>query len=315
MILFKPLRASDIPIVHSWLQLPHIREFWDDDHRKQKQVKQHYLKDNAVMRFIILIDGQQVGYIQRYIINSKHPFWKYITSSPSVGVDIFIGNPAFLGQGWSTPILAQFINQYCPSATEIVVDPEIGNYKAIHCYKKLDFQVLTTITLAKKKYQLMGLERQTNLPNQIMLLGRPGSGKASFAKALKTRLGISLYYFDKFFSLASWTERDYQEFLALQEELLTAERNAICLYFNYSRRRCYWQLCKNLFSKQIIIDDPVLGKQKKLSWSLLKSMWSYEKRVHSLLATLRAKYPHANFIELQSEKELERFGKEILMLD
>ncbi|MCC5015222.1 MULTISPECIES: GNAT family N-acetyltransferase [unclassified Legionella] len=315
MILFKPIRASDVPIVHGWLQLPHIREFWDDGHRKQKQVKQHYLKNDTVMRFIIQIDGQQIGYIQRYTINSKHPFWKYITSSPCVGVDMFIGDPNFLEQGWSTPILTQFINQYCPSATEIIVDPETDNYKAIHCYKKLGFQVRTTIRLLKKEYQLMGLERQTNLPNRIMLLGRPGSGKASFAKTLKTRLGISLYYFDKFFSLASWTERDYQEFLALQEELLTEEQNAICLYFNFPRHRCYWQVLKNLFNKQMIIDDPVLGRQKKASWSLLKSMWSYEKRVHSLLDTLRTKYPHANFIELTSEKELERFGKDILMLD
>ncbi|KTC86641.1 GNAT family N-acetyltransferase [Legionella brunensis] len=332
MIVFKPLNARDIPTLHTWLQLPHIREFWDDGHRKTRQVKQHYLKYDEVLRFIVMIGGEPVGYIQRYTIDKNHFFWKYTKSFPSIGIDFFIGNTHFLGKGWATKILGCFIKQYCAMAAEIVVDPEFTNYKAIHCYAKLGFQPLMEMTLHKKKYHLMTLERQIEHPQRIMIIGKPGSGKSTFAHVLKGKLGLPLFHLDKFFFTKNWAERNYEEFLFIQQEIVAQDswiidgnstksfelryrESDLCLYFNFPRWLCYWRLIKRLISRDPEIDDRAPGCKNTIRWPLLKYLWNYEFKVISLLKELREQYPQVNFIELRSHKDLSALEKYILMLE
>lgn len=332
MIYFKPLTSRELPLLHHWLQVPHVREFWDDDHRKLSQVKRHYLKKDEIMRFIIFINEQAIGYIQRYSIELQHPFWNYIKGSPCVGIDFFIGEAAALGQGWAPQIMTQFIKQYCPAATEILVDPESRNHRAIRFYKKLGFHSISTITQANKTYQLMALERQASLPQRIMVIGRPGSGKSTLALALKTGLHLPLYHLDKYFFLSNWIERDYQEFLTIQQQFVESECWIIdgnstksfevrysqadtCLYFNFPRWLCYWRVFKRRFSKNPAIDDRAPDCKEIVSRSLLRYMWAYEKRVHFLLNTLKQKYPHVNFIELRTNRDISLLEKNILMLD
>ncbi|WED44450.1 GNAT family N-acetyltransferase [Legionella cardiaca] len=332
MIFFKPLTNQDISILHAWLQLPHVQEFWDDGHRKLRQVKQHYLKYDNVIRFIVMIGGEPVGYIQRYPVEKNHPFWKYTQCFPSMGIDLFIGNLTFLGKGWSSKILSCFIKQYCAMAAEIIVDPETTNFKAIRSYHRLGFQNLVEITANKKKYQLMALERQMEHPNRIMIIGKPGSGKSTFALTLKRKLGLPVFHLDKFFFTANWVERNHDEFLSIQKALIAKtfwiidgnstqsfelryRETDLCLYFNFPRWLCYWRIFKRFFKRNVSIDDRPSGCNNTIRWSLLKYLWNYETRVSSILKKLREQYTHVNFIELRSKKDLLALEKYILMLE
>jgi adenylate kinase family enzyme len=54
---------------------------------------------------------------------------------------------------------------------------------------------------------------------KIMIFGRPGSGKSTFALDLQKMLKIPFYHLDKYFFRDNWVERDYDEFLEKQNLL------------------------------------------------------------------------------------------------
>jgi len=53
-----------------------------------------------------------------------------------------------------------------------------------------------------------------------MIIGRPGGGKSTFALQLQTLFQYPLHHLDKHFYIDHWEPRNYQEFLAIQQELV-----------------------------------------------------------------------------------------------
>ncbi|WP_419418753.1 DNA topology modulation protein [Legionella sp. D16C41] len=162
------------------------------------------------------------------------------------------------------------------------------------------------------------------MPHRIMIMGRSGSGKSTFAYQLHQHTKIPLYHLDKYFFTDYWVERNYQEFLSIQQSLVNQEqwiidgnstksfemryqRATMCVYFNYPRYRCYWRALKRFFCKDRRIDDRAPNCPEKLSWSLLKYMWGFENRVQALLIYLKENYPQTYFVEIRSDKELRHF--------
>jgi len=158
---------------------------------------------------------------------------------------------------------------------------------------------------------------------RIMIIGRSGSGKSTFAYELHQKTSFPLYHLDKYFFTDYWEERNYKEFMAIQEELVSQEqwiidgnstksfemrykRADVCLYFNFPRYLCYWRVFKRLFYKQITIDDRADNCREKIGWSLLKYMWGFEKRVNAILTLLKQNYPGVRFIEINSDMSLKK---------
>lgn len=84
------------------------------------------------------------------------------------------------------------------------------------------------------------------------------------------------------------------------------KRADICLYFNFPRYLCYWRVFKRLLYKEASIDDRADNCREKVSWSLLKYMWGFDKRVNPILKLLKQNYPQVRFIEINSDKALEK---------
>lgn len=160
--------------------------------------------------------------------------------------------------------------------------------------------------------------------SRIMIFGRPGSGKSTFALKLSQNTGLPLYHLDKYFFENNWKERDYNEFLDIQQSLVNQNKWIIddnstksfemryakadlVLYFNYLRYICYWRIFKRLFSKNKAIDDRAENCNETVRFSLLKYMWSFKERVAKQVADLRSKYPNCRFVEITSDKDLGDF--------
>ena len=156
---------------------------------------------------------------------------------------------------------------------------------------------------------------------RIMIIGRPGSGKSTFSLDLHRALGIPLYHLDKIFFEASWTERNYQEFLDLQNQWVQApswiidgnstksyelryQKATHCIYFNFPRSLCYWRVFKRLWDKNPNIDDRAEECDEVVRWPLLKYMWNFESRVYPKLELLKKQYPEVIFIEACSDEQL-----------
>ncbi len=164
--------------------------------------------------------------------------------------------------------------------------------------------------------------------SRIMIFGRPGSGKSTFSQKVHQRTGLSLYHLDKYFYTENWTERNYQQFLNIQQKLVDQDqwiidgnnlkslemryhRADLCLYFNYPRWLCYWRIFKRLFTKDRTIHDRAEGCRETIRWSLLSYIWTFEQRVAQQIKALRHTYPHVTFVKICDDKELQKIESQL----
>lgn len=161
--------------------------------------------------------------------------------------------------------------------------------------------------------------------SRIMIFGRSGSGKSTFALRLSKATGLPLYHLDKYFFKSNWLERDYQNFLEDQQSLVNQSKWIIdgnstksyemryvkadlALYFIYPRYICYYRIFKRLFYKDKQIDDRAENCRETISFSLIKYMWNFETRISKQLANLKKRYPKCKLIEVRSDKDLKKLG-------
>lgn len=162
---------------------------------------------------------------------------------------------------------------------------------------------------------------------KIIIFGRPGSGKSTCALALAQKLSLPLHHLDKHFFAANWVERNYEEFLDIQYEIVAQEQWIIdgnslqslhiryseadvCIYFNYPRWLCLFRLIKRMFIKNSAIDDRALGCKERVSWHLIQYMWTFEYRLNNRLIRqlqmLAEMYPAVKFYMVCNDQELKQ---------
>ena len=163
---------------------------------------------------------------------------------------------------------------------------------------------------------------------KIMIFGRPGSGKSTFAMYLQKTLKIPLHHLDKYFFRDNWVERGYDEFLEKQKSLVRGDswiidgnsikslemrysKADLILYFNYPRLICYFMVLKRFFYKDKCIEDLSEGCENSIRFPLLKYMWNFEQRVEFQLEKLKQKYPEKLFMEIRDDVSLHKIKKEI----
>ncbi len=156
---------------------------------------------------------------------------------------------------------------------------------------------------------------------RVMIFGRPGSGKSTFALKLQQLTKLPIYHLDKYFFIANWAKRDNDEFMQMQHDIVNSDawivdgnctrsletrysRADICVYFNYPKLVCLWRMLKRLFHNRDHIDDRADDCPEVIRWQLVTYMWTFEKRVENNVNSLMAKYPHVKFVEIRSDKEL-----------
>ena len=164
---------------------------------------------------------------------------------------------------------------------------------------------------------------------KIVIFGRPGGGKSTFALKLHRLTKIPIYHLDRHFFEANWKERDYRQFLNDQRWMVDSSswiidgnslrslemryrRADLVLYFNLPRFICYWRIFKRLYKKDPDIEDRADGCNETIRLSLVRYMWRFQKRVEKQLTELREKYPQVEFIEVRSDRSLAGLTERVL---
>lgn len=159
---------------------------------------------------------------------------------------------------------------------------------------------------------------------RAMIFGLPGSGKSHFALELSAIFKLPLYHLDQYFFVQNWVERDPEEFLSIQKSLVEEpawiiDGNAIrsleirfsradtAIYFHFNRLVCLWRIFKRLFWKHPHIQDRAQGCGEKVSWKLIRYMWTFHRRVTPVIKELRQKYPDVAFYTFYRDQDLSAF--------
>jgi len=154
-ITFRMMATRDFANIYKWANAPHVIKWYGKKPLSLYDVYFHYgedlIEDGPTTKYIIIIDGVDVGQIQTYIY-SDYPDDIYSQTiengEKAAGVDLYIGHEDYIHKGYGTHIMRKFISDYVftnPRAEMIIICPEPANAVAIRIYEKTGFRWYKTI--------------------------------------------------------------------------------------------------------------------------------------------------------------------------
>lgn len=137
---FREVDEDDLPMIASWLEQAHWREWWGEPDEAIAEIG-GAIGDIAVEPLIVELDGEPIAYLQSYDphLEDDHPFQDQPMGT--LGLDLSIGPAELIGKGHGSAILRQFnaalFDEGCP---RIIIDPHPDNARAIRAFEKAGFR-------------------------------------------------------------------------------------------------------------------------------------------------------------------------------
>ena len=151
-IKFRPFGPADLSLMLRWLREPQVARWYFDDAELSDDALAEKWKgradgDRLVRRFIINVDGADIGQIRSYRLADFPEDDAEVGIPGAAGVDLLIGEPDYRGRGVGTRVLGAFVDGSVFSDPEVdicVIDPEPENTRAIRSYEKVGFRHIRT---------------------------------------------------------------------------------------------------------------------------------------------------------------------------
>jgi aminoglycoside 6'-N-acetyltransferase-1b/aminoglycoside 6'-N-acetyltransferase-2 len=150
------MTERDLPMLHDWLNRPHIVEWWGGEEGRPTlgEVLTNYrprvMAEEAVTPYIAMLGDEPIGYAQSYVaLGSGDGWWEDETDPGVRGIDQSLANPMQLSKGMGTRLVRALVEMLFadPAVTQIQTDPAPNNHRAIRCYENAGFvqqRVITT---------------------------------------------------------------------------------------------------------------------------------------------------------------------------
>jgi aminoglycoside 6'-N-acetyltransferase len=131
-MLVRPLTRDDLPLLAEWLSHPHVARWWreaSDIASVQAAYGPMIDGTDPTEGFIVLGDGQPIGFIQRYLLDDD-PEWQRTVAVgvgvlPGLGIDYLIGDEAMTGHGYGPEMISMVVADSWatyPDIPAVVVD-------------------------------------------------------------------------------------------------------------------------------------------------------------------------------------------------
>lgn len=134
LLNFRLMTRDDLPLLHEWLQRPHVRRWWDP-RETLADVEAHYLPrltgDDPVDLYLALEDGRPFAFLQTYLADGA-----------TAGVDLFIADESRTRKGVGSALIRRFVDEVVfarPETTACIADPEHTNAASIRAFEKAGF--------------------------------------------------------------------------------------------------------------------------------------------------------------------------------
>ena len=162
-ITFRPLEAGDLTLLHRWLNLPHMQQWYEPRPVTLQEVTAKFRPRIEGLQptfcHIALLKGRPFGKIQSYR-NADYPDYSAdIVVEEGVSLDLFIGEPDLLGQGLGAPYLQRYIETVVaavfPAERHVYICHKTGNTRACRASEKAGFTRLRDVEEAGHPAVLM----------------------------------------------------------------------------------------------------------------------------------------------------------------
>lgn len=171
-ISFRNLSLVDLPLLHKWLNLPHVHEWYDKDRENTfEEVTKRYspkiLGEKPTDCYLALYEGKPFAYIQTYKVNDWPEFGDYLWyDNLTASIDLFIGEKELFGKGLGKQLIQAFLNEVVFSeSSEIqtcIIGPEPSNKRAIHVYESVGFRYVKNVQIPGEDEETYIMELQRN---------------------------------------------------------------------------------------------------------------------------------------------------------
>jgi aminoglycoside 6'-N-acetyltransferase len=167
-IRFMELAGDDFPLLHDWLNRPHLRRFFQKTPISLDGVHEKYdprLSGDTATRCQLAWLDAPFGYLQCYRIADFPDWGEMIGQDEGIGVDLYIGEPDLIGIGLGAAMLRAYLAQVAfplfPEARTAWITHEADNLAAQGCSRSVGFQRQGVFLESGLKTILYGLERET----------------------------------------------------------------------------------------------------------------------------------------------------------
>lgn len=148
---FRRMTRDDIPLMHRWLNLPHVAEWWGGDSLEDvtKEYGEYIDGVEPIHPYIASCDGVEIGHLQwmRYRDYRKYMQILRIDDPDAANCDVFIADENFLHRGVGAPLIRAFVDEiiFASGVTTCFIDPDARNKIAIRAYEKAGFRFVRRV--------------------------------------------------------------------------------------------------------------------------------------------------------------------------
>ncbi len=143
---FMPVSSEYQELIYSWLSKPYVAQWFYGPGLENTLAQLHaFLKGSSEFDYWLGCDGDTpiALFITSYIDKPQDELSTWCTATgAAITLDMLIGDTNYLGKGLSHILIGEFLLRQFPKVSEVLIDPEATNARAIHIYKKAGFVIV-----------------------------------------------------------------------------------------------------------------------------------------------------------------------------
>lgn len=180
-ISFRPFSLeNDLPTMYDWLSDEDVRTWYDEGEHSLENYAQKFAPEEGMHRYLILVEGEPIGYIQAYWLSNEPEYAEQIAlPHDAVSMDILIGERTCRGRGIGTGALRAFVESIVfgeMDAEYACINPDPANARAVRSYEKAGFRGERVVDILAEEPGDAGPERIMVLARSAWRAGSSGYG-------------------------------------------------------------------------------------------------------------------------------------------
>jgi RimJ/RimL family protein N-acetyltransferase len=191
---FRHLERADLAMMHRWLNHGEVLRWYGQEPQTLEAIEAEYEPRiggaTNVLSLIVELDGEPIGYAQRYFTKDHPDYWERQGFPPdTAGIDLFIGEESLQHRGIGPAMLRSLLHQvvFADAGTaRCIIDPFPENRIAIRAYEKVGFRHLRTMLPPEHvdPCYLMVLEREEWDAGQARSSERPPTERTASSTSI-----------------------------------------------------------------------------------------------------------------------------------